>query len=102
ISADQGEIDAIRRQTRGSSDPTSKAVLGVELGDILSDQLQAKQLLIQAQEVERPKVLTYASAVRTTARGRRNSVFVGAFIGLLVGLAAALLWDRLPRPRPAR
>jgi hypothetical protein len=32
--------------------------------------------------------------VKTTARSRRNSVVVAAFLGLLIGLAAALVWDR--------
>ena len=89
--------------SEGSSDATAKAVFALRLGDVLDDQLQAKQLLIQAQEVERPKVLTRAAAVKTTARSRRNAVVVAAFLGLLVGLLAALLWEpllgrRLPRP----
>jgi hypothetical protein len=95
IAADQEQIDAIRRQSAGSSDATAKAVFGVQLGEVLDDQLQAKQLLIQAQEIERPKVLTHAVAVKTTARSRRNSVVVAAFLGLLIGLAAALVWEPL-------
>ena len=66
---------------------------------MLDDQLQAKQLLIQAQDIERPSVLIRAAAVKTTARSRRNSVVVGAFLGLIVGLAAALLWEPLVRRR---
>jgi hypothetical protein len=99
ISADQQQVDAIDRQQRGSSDATAKAVFALRLGDVLDDQLQAKQLLIQAQEVERPKVLTRAAAVKTTARSRRNAVVVAAFLGLLVGLLAALLWEPLVRHR---
>jgi uncharacterized protein involved in exopolysaccharide biosynthesis len=38
--------------------------------------------------------------VKTTARSKRNSAVVGAFLGLLLGLAAALLWERFAR-RPA-
>jgi hypothetical protein len=101
INADQAQIDAIRRQASASSDQTSKAVFGVQLGAVLDDQLQAKQLVIQAEEVERPKVLTRAVAVKTTARSRRNSVVVAAFVGLLIGLAAALVWDRVLRRRAA-
>jgi uncharacterized protein involved in exopolysaccharide biosynthesis len=37
--------------------------------------------------------------VKTTARSRRNSVVVAAFLGLLAGLAAALLWDPVARRR---
>jgi uncharacterized protein involved in exopolysaccharide biosynthesis len=99
IDADQQQIDAIRRQSAGTSDATSKAVVGIQLGDILDDQLQAKQLLIQAQQIERPKVLTHARSTKTTARSRRNSVVVAAFLGLLAGLAAALLWEPLARRR---
>jgi hypothetical protein len=95
INADQQQIDVIQRQQRSASDPTAKAVVALHLGDVLDDQLQAKQLLIQAQEVERPSVLTRAAAVKTTARSRRNSVVVAAFLGLLVGLFAALLWEPL-------
>ena len=99
IAADQDQIDAIRRQASSSSDTTAKAVFGIHLGDVLDDQLQAKQLLIQAEQIERPKVLTRAVAVKTTARSRRNSVVVAAFLGLLAGLAAALVWDPLARRR---
>jgi uncharacterized protein involved in exopolysaccharide biosynthesis len=74
-------------------------VFALHLGDVLDDQLQAKQLLIQAQEIERPSVLTRAAAVKTTARSRRNSVVVAAFLGLLIGLFAALLWEPIARRR---
>lgn len=97
ITAEQEQIDAIRRQAARSADLTAKAVLGVQLGEVLEDQLQAKQLLVQAEEVERPDVLTPAAAVKTTARSRRNSVVVAAFLGLLLGLIAALAWEPLAR-----
>ena len=99
IAADQQQVDAIQRQERSASDATAKAVFALHLGDVLDDQLQAKQLLIQAQEVERPAVLTRAAAVKTTARSRRNAVVVAAFLGLLIGLLAALLWEPLMRRR---
>jgi hypothetical protein len=97
IDADKAQIVAIRRQAASAADATSKAVFGVQLGEVLEDQLQADQLLIQAEEIERPKVLTPAAGVKTTARSRRNSVVVAAFLGLLLGLAAALVWDPLQR-----
>jgi hypothetical protein len=99
ITADQQQVDAIRRQERGAADVTAKAVFALHLGDVLNDQLQAKQLLIQAQQIERPSVLTRAAAVKTTARSRRNSVVVAAFLGLLIGLFAALLWEPIARRR---
>ena len=98
IDADQEQIDAIRRGI-ASADPVGRAVLGVQLGEVLDDQLQAKQLLIQAQEIERPQVLTPASAVKTTARSRRNSVVVAAFLGLVLGIIAALVWEPVMRRR---
>jgi uncharacterized protein involved in exopolysaccharide biosynthesis len=97
IDSDQQQIDTLRRQASSSSDPTSKAVFGVHLGEVLDDQLQAKQLLIQAQNVERPQILTRAAAVKTTARSRRNAVVVGAFLGLVLGLIAAVAWDPIVR-----
>jgi hypothetical protein len=99
IDSDEQEVAAIERQARSSGDATAKAVFGVHLADVLDDELQAKQLLIQAEEVERPKVLTRAAAVKTTARSRRNSVVVAAFLGLIVGLFAALVWEPLMRRR---
>jgi len=99
INADQSQIDTIRRQANSAGDATSKAVFSVHLGDVLTDQLQAKQLLIQAQEIERPQVLARAAGVRTTARSRRNSVVVGAFLGLVLALIAAVVWDPLVRRR---
>jgi uncharacterized protein involved in exopolysaccharide biosynthesis len=95
VTADQVQIDAIRKQASSAGDATSKAVFGVHLGDVLTDQLQAKQLLIQAQEVERPQVLVRAAGVMTTARSRRNSVVVAGFLGLLLGLIGAVFWEPL-------
>jgi len=99
IADDQKQLDTIRRGAASSGDPVGKAVLAVQVGDMLDDQLQAKQLLIQAQQIERPKVLTRAAAVKTTARSRRNSVVVAAFLGLVLGMIAALLWEPLVRAR---
>jgi uncharacterized protein involved in exopolysaccharide biosynthesis len=98
IADDQTELDTIRRAS-GTGDPVSKALLAVQVGGVLDDQLQARQLLIQAQQIERPKVLTRAAAVKTTARSKRNSVVVAAFLGFVLGLIAALLWEPLLRAR---
>jgi uncharacterized protein involved in exopolysaccharide biosynthesis len=98
IDSEQQEIDAIRRAS-SSGDPTERALFAIQLGQVLEDQLQAKQLLIQAEQIEKPKVLTFARGVKTTARSRRNSVVVAAFIGLIVGLGAALAWEPLARRR---
>jgi len=39
---------------------------------------------------------------KTTARSNRNSAVVGAFLGLLLGLLSALLWDRFAPPAARR
>jgi hypothetical protein len=98
IADDQTQIDAIRRAS-SSGDAVARAVLAVQIGDVLDDQLQAKQLLIQAQQIERPKVLTRAASIKTTARSKRNSVVVAAFLGFVLGLIVALLWEPLLRAR---
>jgi hypothetical protein len=98
IENDQTQIDAIRRAS-ATGDSLGRAVLAIQVGSVLDDQLQAKQLLIQAQQIERPKVLTRAAAAKTTARSRRNSVVVAAFLGLVLGLLAALGWEPLTRRR---
>jgi hypothetical protein len=95
IATDQKQIDTIDRLADGAGDAALKAVLGLRLSDVLSDQLTARQLLAQAQQVERPALLARATAVKTTARSRRNAAVVGAFIGLILGLIAALAWEPL-------
>jgi hypothetical protein len=102
IAADQQQIDSIRRLSAGAGDTTLKAVLGIQLSDVLQDQLNAQQLLAQAQQVERPALLARAAAVRTTARSRRNSTVVGAFIGLILGLIVALAWEPIAARRTRR
>jgi uncharacterized protein involved in exopolysaccharide biosynthesis len=98
IAADQKAITTLRGLiTGGAADATLKAILGVQLSNAMQDQLQAQQLLAQAQSVESPAVLTRAVAVKTSARSHRNSAVVGAFIGLIIGLIAALAWEPVAR-----
>jgi hypothetical protein len=61
--------------------------------------LAVEQLLTVAREVERGRVVTEASAARVDARSTRTSIVVGAFIGLVLGALAALLWGPLVRLR---
>jgi hypothetical protein len=93
IAADQNLLDTIQRLSAGAGDATLKGVLSIQLNGVLQDELQAQQLLAQAVQVERPALLARAAAVKTTARSRRNSTVVGAFIGLIVGLIVALAWE---------
>ncbi len=46
-----------------------------------------------AQDVEQARITSSAIAVKTTPKSRTTDVIVGAFIGLLLGIIAALLWD---------
>jgi hypothetical protein len=71
-----------------------------EQRQVTSDLSNNQQLLALALNIERSRVLSPARATKTTARSRRNSVLVGALIGLLLGIIAALLWE--PAARVAR
>jgi hypothetical protein len=73
---------------------TDKLLLQVQLNSAQSDLSTTTQLLHQAKAIEEPSVLTPASAVRVTARSRRNAVVIAGLIGLVLGGLAALLWDR--------
>ncbi|MDQ2984973.1 MAG: Wzz/FepE/Etk N-terminal domain-containing protein [Actinomycetota bacterium] len=66
-------------------------------GQVVDQQTTTRQLLALAQNVEQPKLISPATAEKTTARSRRNSIIVGGLIGLLLGIGAALLWEPLTR-----
>jgi hypothetical protein len=93
------QVDAARAALRNSTG-TEQAVWATALsvaeqrrGTLEQDRIETRQLLAQAEQVELPQVLTRAVATKTTARSSRNSIAVAGLIGLLVGLAAALLWE---------
>jgi uncharacterized protein involved in exopolysaccharide biosynthesis len=86
-----GLIDA--QLARGGLSPTIQLLLQLRLDTATGNRLTQSGFLTQAQLVEKPRVLTRAAAVKSTARSRRNSVVVGAFLGLLLGIAAALAWE---------
>jgi capsular polysaccharide biosynthesis protein len=67
----------------------------------LNDKITGTQAtLTLLQNVEIAQIVSTASATKTTARSRRNSILVGALIGLLLGAIVAIVADpRLPRPR---
>jgi hypothetical protein len=46
-----------------------------------------------AEGVEAPTINSSAVASKTTARSRRNTVLVAGLIGLLLGTAAALVFE---------
>src|SRR5262249_58998963 len=95
ISSLQAEI-----QNNNSLSTVEKLLLANQIGLAVQEQRQVtedlssnQQLLALAQNVEQSSLITPARATKTTARSRRNSVVVGALIGLLVGIIAALLWE---------
>jgi capsular polysaccharide biosynthesis protein len=56
-------------------------------------------LLASAQKIEAASITTRAAGHSVTARTRRSSLIVGVFVGFIVGVLLALLWDSL-RARP--
>jgi capsular polysaccharide biosynthesis protein len=55
-----------------------------------------------AKDIEASRITAPAVAVRTEPTSRRTSVLVGAFIGFLLGIVAALLWDPVAGRMAAR
>jgi uncharacterized protein involved in exopolysaccharide biosynthesis len=100
LATDERSIKQIEAALAGSDvSSTDKLLLQLRLSQLEQDRTQTIQLLSLARNVEAPRVLTRASAVKTTARSRRNSIAVGGFIGLILGTAAALLWEPVTRRR---
>ena len=62
---------------------------------VQQDLLEAQQQVSLARRVERAQILEDAVAVKTTARSVRNTLLVGALLGLLLGAIAALFWEPL-------
>jgi uncharacterized protein involved in exopolysaccharide biosynthesis len=94
-------INALQSQVDASGvAPLDKLVLLSALdnaqqrrGQLLELQTTTQQQLALAENVESAQVIQKAAAVKTTARSRRNSLAIGALIGLIAGLVAAIAWD---------
>ena len=68
------------------------------------NRFNTRRALSLATDVEQSRVTTSAIAVKTTPKSRSTSVIVGGFIGLLLGMLAALFWEPVAtrmRPAPA-
>ncbi len=63
------------------------------LGGLLQAQSLAQQQLALAENIEKPRVIAPAAAAKSSARSRRNSILVGALIGLILGAVAAIVVD---------
>ncbi len=99
LDASTRQLQEALRQGTGLSTPERLILLG-QLNGLLqqrlttTDQLTTnQQQLALAKKVEKPETLVTASATKTTARSRRNTVLVSALIGLLLGGIAALLYE---------
>jgi Chain length determinant protein len=94
ISNDEKQIAVINQALASSSvSSTDKLVLEIRLGTLNDSELSTNQLLLQATQVEAPKILTSAAPSSITARSHRNTAVVAAVIGAILGALAALLWD---------
>lgn len=103
IAADEQSVNTIKASLASAQvSTTDKLLFQLQLRNFQEDSIAAQQFLLQAEQVEAPQLLTPAVAEHVTARSRRNSIVVGALIGLVLGILAALFWDRiaarLPRP----
>jgi len=91
---DEKQIAVINKALQSNTvSSTDKLVLQLRLGTLDDTKLSTAQLLLQASQVEAPKVLVGAAAQRITARSRRNTAVVAAVIGAILGALAAILWD---------
>jgi hypothetical protein len=100
LAADEAAIEQVDAAlARPEVSSTEKLILQLRLSQLQQDSTQTVQLLSLARNVEAPRVLARASAVKTTARSPRNSIVVGGLIGLILGVAAALLWEPVARRR---
>jgi len=63
------------------------------LGNLIQQQEALQQQLAFASQVESAKVVEPARATKSSARSRTSSLVVGALIGLLLGLIAAIVVD---------
>jgi capsular polysaccharide biosynthesis protein len=96
VAADNAAINSINAAIADPSvTGTDKAVLQQSLRSDQADLSTYLQLLLVAKQVEMPKVTILARERQVTAQSSRNTVIIAALIGLILGLIAALLWDRI-------
>jgi capsular polysaccharide biosynthesis protein len=94
IASDDEGIKGIQAAVAGGSvSDTDKLILQQTLKSYQLDKTTNSQLLLLATQVESPNVLANAASHKVTARSRRNTVVIGALIGLILGALAALLWE---------
>jgi hypothetical protein len=95
IAFDNADIKKIQAATANPNiSDTNKLLLQTFLHQDQLDKTTNSQLLLLAKTVESPSVYTRAASHKVTARSRRNTVVIGALIGLIIGAIVALFWDR--------
>src|SRR6266480_3720625 len=97
IAADKAELDNNKSRIASlqAEIQNNKGLSTVE-GLLLANQIGLavqEQRQVVSDLSNNQQLLALARATKTTARSRRNSVLVGALIGLLLGIVAALLWE---------
>jgi hypothetical protein len=80
----------------------AKLLLQLRIAQIQQDLTSSSQQMAFVRNVEAPRITARAVAQETTARSQRNSIVVGALIGLILGTIAALLWDPVVERRRLR
>jgi capsular polysaccharide biosynthesis protein len=98
-------IRELNKQIPTERDPLTRIVLVSQADNAAQRQATisnnlaiARQQLALAQNIEYAQVIGgSANAVKTTARSRRNSILVGALIGLVAGVIAAIAADTRAR-----
>ena len=95
IASDNQGIESINAAiAKGNLSDTDKLLLQTTLRGYQTDKTTNSQLLLLATKVESPYVFANAASHKVTARSRRNTVVIGALIGLIIGAIVALFWDR--------
>jgi capsular polysaccharide biosynthesis protein len=74
---------------------TYKSFIQPKLQPLQADIATSSGLLILAKQVEAPRVTIRAGAHQVSAQSPRDTVIISALIGLILGVIAALLWDRI-------
>ena len=86
-------IETLRRDLEEARSGSSNPDVLLWRAELTDQLLDAEQTLALAQHVERARVVEEAVARKVTAQSRRNRLIVGAFLGFMLGLAAALAWE---------
>jgi choline dehydrogenase-like flavoprotein len=92
VAQGDAELARLDRQLDDASG-SSAGFLLLRRGELADQLVTNKQNLALAREVEKGRVVQEAVPRKVTAQSRRNQIVVGAFLGLLLGVAAALVWE---------